>query len=138
VCSPTRATIMTGRHAIHHGIYLPFDHGVGASHLQLNYTLLPRYLARAANYTTHAIGKWHLGANTVAATPVGRGFETYAGYWCGALDYETHEVSGAGGAMVYDFHNTTRSTDEALVDAYGTFSTRVFSEAATARIVVKE
>ena len=59
VCSPTRATIMTGRHAIHHGIYLPFDHGVGQSHLQLNFTLLPSYLKRAANYSTHAVGKWH-------------------------------------------------------------------------------
>ena len=57
VCSPTRASLMTGRHAIHHGIYLPFDHGVGQSHLQLDYTLLPAYLKRAAGYATHAVGK---------------------------------------------------------------------------------
>jgi arylsulfatase A-like enzyme len=130
VCSPTRATVMTGRHAIHHGIYLPFSHGVGQEHLQLNYTLLPTFLARAANYTSHIVGKWHLGANTVSATPTGRGFETYTGYWCGALDYETHQVSGANSTMVYDFHNTTRTSDEALTEAYGTFSTTVFSAAA--------
>ena len=57
VCSPPRASLMTGRHAIHHGIYLPFDHGVGQSHLQLDYTLLPAYLKRAAGYVTHAVGK---------------------------------------------------------------------------------
>jgi arylsulfatase A-like enzyme len=139
VCSPTRATIMTGRHAIHHGIYLPFDHGVGQNHLQLNFTLLPAYLKAAAGYAAHAVGKWHLGGNTVAATPTGRGFDSYVGYWCGAQDYETHSVSGAGGAMVYDFHNTSTgggagggaAYDETLVDAYGTFSTRVFSAAAT-------
>ena len=137
VCSPTRATIMTGRHAIHHGIYLPFDHGVGVNHLQLNFTLLPAYLKRAANYSTHAIAKWHLGGNSVSATPTGRGFDSFMGYWCGALDYETHQVSGQKGLMIYDFHNTTRDTDEALVDAYGTFSTYVFSAAATDRIAAQ-
>jgi hypothetical protein len=121
---------MTGRHAIHHGIYLPFSHGVGQNHLQLNFTLLPSFLARAANYSARMVGKWHLGANTVSATPTGRGFESYTGYWCGALDYETHQVAGPNGTTVYDFHNTTQSTDEALTDAYGTFSTTVFSAAA--------
>ena len=27
VCSPTRASIMSGRSMIHHGIQTPFDHG---------------------------------------------------------------------------------------------------------------
>jgi arylsulfatase A-like enzyme len=95
------------------------------------------YLKAAAGYAAHAVGKWHLGGNTVRATPTGRGFDSYVGYWCGAQDYETHSVSGAGGGMVYDFHNTSTGAgggaafDETLVDAYGTFSTRVFSAAAT-------
>lgn len=57
VCSPTRASILSGRHAIHTGIYMPFDHGVTNEHLDARYTLLPRYLQRSANYTTHAVGK---------------------------------------------------------------------------------
>ena len=60
------------------------------------------------------------------------------GYWCGALDYTTHEVSGAKGSMVYDFHNTSGlNADEALVGAYGAFSTHVFAEAAVARIAAQ-
>ena len=43
VCSPTRATIMSGRHVIHTGIYMPFQQGT-ALRLHLNYTLLPAYL----------------------------------------------------------------------------------------------
>ena len=34
-----------------------------------------------------AVGKWHIGANTVEATPVGRGFKSHQGYWSGAEDY---------------------------------------------------
>lgn len=127
---------MTGRHAIHHGVYLPFDHGNGVSHLNLSFTLLPAFLKAAANYSTVAVAKWHLGANTVAATPTGRGFDRHIGYWCGALDYVTHEVSGPKGVgLEYDFHNTSAAgEDEALVDAFGDFSTTVFASAAVEAI----
>ena len=27
VCSPTRSSMLSGRHVIHTGIYMPFDHG---------------------------------------------------------------------------------------------------------------
>lgn len=57
VCSPTRASILSGRHAIHTGIYMPFDSGVTNERLDPAYTLLPRYLQRAANYQAHAVGK---------------------------------------------------------------------------------
>ena len=67
VCTPTRASILTGRHAIHHGIYMPFAQG-SALRLNLSYTLLPRYLQRHG-YATHAVGKWHLGQNELAALP---------------------------------------------------------------------
>jgi arylsulfatase A-like enzyme len=67
VCSPTRASILSGRHAIHHGIYMPFGQG-SALRLNLSYTLLPRYLQRHG-YATHAVGKWHLGQNELAALP---------------------------------------------------------------------
>ena len=87
VCSPTRASILSGRHAIHHGIYMPFGQG-SALRLNLSYTLLPRYLQRHG-YATHAVGKWHLGQNELAALPTARGFDTHYGYWAGAEDYVT-------------------------------------------------
>ncbi len=57
VCSPTRASMLSARHVIHTGIYMPFDGGVTAEHLDTSFTLLPRYLKRAANYSTHLVGK---------------------------------------------------------------------------------
>jgi len=57
VCSPTRASLMTGRHVIHTGIYMPFNHGITNDHLDTRFTLLPQYLKKAANYTAHMVGK---------------------------------------------------------------------------------
>jgi hypothetical protein len=54
VCSPTRATIMTGRHVIHTGVYDPMNGGSGD--LSLNFTLLPQHL-QALGYTCHMVGK---------------------------------------------------------------------------------
>ena len=137
VCSPTRASIMSGRHVVHTGIYMPFDSGVTNEHLDASYTLLPRYLQRAANYTTHAVGKWHLGANAQNATPMGRGFLSHLGYWSGAEDYQEHSVRVTVGPSrdhtVYDFQEglTPRT------DLNGTWSTQVFAAQAVALIAAQ-
>ena len=50
VCSPTRSSLLSGRHVIHTGIYSPFGHGtVGA--LSRRFTLLPEYLKKAGYET---------------------------------------------------------------------------------------
>lgn len=123
VCTPTRASLLSGRHAIHHGIYMPFAQGT-ALRLNLSYTLLPGYLKKMG-YSTHAIGKWHLGQNVLAALPTGRGFDTYFGYWSGAEDYNTHSTHNA-----YDFADGTKS----CLAANGTYSTYLFAERAVSII----
>eukprot|EP00937_MAST-01D_sp_MAST-1D-sp2_P002025 g2025.t1 len=105
VCSPTRSTIMSGRHVIHTGIYMPFSQGT-ALRLHLNYTLIPGYLKKLG-YATHMVGKWHLGQNELAALPTGRGFDSYFGYWSGAEDYYSHECKGA-----YDLADGVRTAWE--------------------------
>lgn len=119
VCTPTRSTILSGRHVIHTGIYMPFAQGT-AYHLGLNYTLLPEYMRRL-NRSTHMVGKWHLGQNTLSALPTGRGFDSYFGYWSGAEDYYTHTCRGA-----YDLADGVRSAFE----WNGTYSTPLFTERA--------
>jgi arylsulfatase A-like enzyme len=57
VCSPTRASLMSGRSVIHHGIYTPYGMGVDSSGLNLSYTLLPEHLKRTHGYSTYMIGK---------------------------------------------------------------------------------
>ena len=57
VCSPTRASLMTGRSMLHTGIQTPYGAGDDASGLNLTYTLLPQQLRIAHNYTSYMIGK---------------------------------------------------------------------------------
>jgi len=45
-------------------------------------------------YSTHLVGKWHLGANKNQHTPVKRGFDSHFGYWNGFISYRnsTHST----------------------------------------------
>eukprot|EP00040_Diaphanoeca_grandis_P017190 m.89338 g.89338 ORF g.89338 m.89338 type:complete len:724 (-) comp26286_c1_seq1:235-2406(-) len=97
VCSPTRATFMTGRHVIHTGVYDPMNGGSGD--LSLNFSLWSDGFQKAG-YATHAIGKWHLGMSSWRFCPLERGFDSYYGYLGGGEDYWTH-VDG-GGVDLFD------------------------------------
>ena len=55
VCSPSRATLLTGRHVIHTGVYHAFGNDASGD-LSLNFTLLPQHL-RGMGYQTHGVGK---------------------------------------------------------------------------------
>jgi arylsulfatase B len=57
VCSPTRASLMSGRSVIHHGVFTPYGMGIDSSGLNLTYTLLPEHLKAAHGYSTYMVGK---------------------------------------------------------------------------------
>jgi arylsulfatase A-like enzyme len=103
VCSPTRATVLTGRHVIHTGVFDPMNGGSGD--LSLNFTLVPAYLKRL-NYSTHMVGKWHLGFSSHRFTPVARGFDSYFGYLDGGQDYWSHS-GGSCPKCTLDFFNSS-------------------------------
>ncbi len=84
VCSPSRAGLMTGRHAQRFGIELNpgFSHSIG---LPLAEKTIAEHL-KAAGYATGMFGKWHLGFRP-AMQPTGRGFAEFFGFLGGAHSY---------------------------------------------------
>ena len=59
VCSPTRASLLTGRYAIKTGVH---DTNNGGSIMATEEVTIAEYL-KTLNYTTGIFGKWHLGDN---------------------------------------------------------------------------
>lgn len=105
VCSPTRASLLTGRYVSHTGVYT-----VVRPHAKWGLPLAERTLANAlkdAGYTTAITGKWHLGEFENAYKPTARGFEHQHGHYFGALDYFTHVRDG-----VHDWYHDDKELKE--------------------------
>ena len=98
VCSPTRASLMTGRYPMRYGMQVGVIKPWERRGLSLQERMLPQVL-RAAGYTTAICGKWHLGCYQRAYLPTARGFEHQYGHYSGALDYFTHVRDGG-----FDWH----------------------------------
>ena len=88
--------------------------------LTLNSTLLPERL-RAAGYSTHMIGKWHLGHCALEYLPEYRGFDSFLGYWSGEQDHYSHLTQDA-----LDYWDSERP----LPELDGIYSASVFTERA--------
>lgn len=128
VCSPTRASIITGRHPVRVGItdWLPgmdatrvkdrrFEHVDDRENLALEETTLAEVLRAEAGYQTFFLGKWHLGGE--GFLPTDQGFDVNIG--------GGHKGSPPGGyyspwknpylqAKHDGEYLTTRLTDEAV------------------------
>jgi arylsulfatase A-like enzyme len=86
VCSPNRASLLTGRHAFRHGLRGPLKVGTNLTGgLNLSEVLLSQLL-KPHGYATGMFGKWHLGFGE-GRTPLDRGFDEFYGvpgggfYW---------------------------------------------------------
>ncbi len=83
VCSPSRATLLTGRYHIRAGVYSWINDASQNSHLLLREVTLAEIL-RTEGYATAHIGKWHLGLPTPQRnkpTPDKHGFDHWFATW---------------------------------------------------------
>ena len=127
ICAPTRASFLTGRHAISNGYWYgnpsPSDQvGLGLD----EYTIAD--MLKSYGYATHAIGKWHLGMYSVNHTPALRGFNSFLGMYLGAGDYYSHTNSGAYDFRLNYVNKLTKEVDDYLLMNFkGLYSTEIFT-----------
>ena len=83
VCSPSRATLLTGRHHIRAGVYSWIHDASQNSHLLEREVTLAEVLKNEGYVTAH-VGKWHLGLPTPQRdkpTPDQHGFDYWFATW---------------------------------------------------------
>ena len=138
ICTPTRSSFMTGRYPIHLGLQHMVIRDAVPDAVPINETLVPEVLARAG-YTSHAVGKWHLGFYQQRFTPTSRGFASHYGYYTGNEEYYNHTSPcwDCGNYTALDFHRETAAREhntppkfEPIADRADEYSTLLFAEEA--------
>lgn len=124
-CSPSRASLMTGKYPQMVGMgHLDKDLGKAGYHgyLDKNAPTLPEILKKEKGYRTYMAGKWHLGTGK-GKYPWDRGFDRYRGLLSGACGYfgiDEGRLMGEDGKLLTnadlpkDFYMTEDITRTAL------------------------
>ncbi|ODN02400.1 Arylsulfatase J [Orchesella cincta] len=130
ICTPSRTALFSGRHPIHTGMQHNVIFGTTPYGFPLEHKLLPEYL-KDIGYSTHLIGKWHLGHFKRKYTPTCRGFDSFYGHWTGHKDYYDNMAQESGPqAWGYDMRRGLETTYE----NFGVYTTDLYTDEANSII----
>jgi arylsulfatase A-like enzyme len=118
-CSPTRASLMTGRYQHRFGYEnnIAFDPQNRLMGLPLSEKTIPERL-KAVGYATGMVGKWHLGA-AHPFHPNKRGFDFFHGFLGGGHDYfkvNLRQAMGEGYQVPLDHNGKPRDIEGYLTE----------------------
>lgn len=78
----------------------------------------PIHTLSHAGYSTHLVGKWHLGHYTLPSTPTHRGFDSFFGFYHRERDHFTHAFNG---------FLDSRQNEEVVREHTGNYSTHMYA-----------
>lgn len=110
-CTPTRASIITGKYGYHTDVK-----GVGDV-LSSSETVVQKYINDMTNnkYATAVVGKWHLSGNNATFNPESFGIDYYAGLIRGTVDdYYQWQLTEDGATSLETNYTTEKFTDLAI------------------------
>jgi arylsulfatase A-like enzyme len=113
LCSPTRASLLTGRNATTNGMATIAEFGTGFPGISCRIPFENGFISEVLaehGWNTYCVGKWHLApgeelsmASFKGRCPLGRGFERFYGFlggessqWYPDLVYDNHPVDPPG------------------------------------------
>jgi len=112
-CSPTRASILTGKHGFRTGVLNPDVDGT----IDPTEYILHQHITQESNseMSSCIIGKWHLGGNANSDIPLIMGVPHYAGLMSGGVaSYDNWTFTDNGIASLSNEYATTKLTNEAI------------------------
>ncbi|MCP4410976.1 MAG: sulfatase-like hydrolase/transferase [Gammaproteobacteria bacterium] len=98
MCSPSRASLLTGRHAFRHGV----THPGGSTGQLANAEETIAEVLSLAGYKTALFGKWHLGRSS-GRYPTDQGFDYYSGSLANIESYfnwQKTQITSQGGDAI--------------------------------------
>ena len=110
-CSPTRASILTGKYGYRTGVKWAGDE------LDLSETVLQKHINNQTNnsYSTAIVGKWHLSGSNTTFNPESLGIDYYAGLIRGqAQNYYNWALTEDGTSTLVTDYTTEKFTDLAI------------------------
>ena len=112
VCTPTRASLMTGRYPLTLGMQYGSISHTSPWGLPFDEITIANVLKDSGRYTNYMLGKWNLGHFSPKLLPTARGFDYYLAYQAGATLYwsKFHSDSTTGETTATQYSHFTDLT----------------------------